>query len=238
MTARLLRNHRIRKTERVYSCMRKPIGLCGSQKTEGIIQILSHMRVRDFFMSFAIWICAGNILTAWEERGRKKKFRNWRQRSSEKTELKITKKMNFWDFAAKRSERIIMRMMIFLHMSALNCLKKVNMTRWSWRIWQAITAARHLIWRCFGERRGIMKYIRISWQRGSWHRCSFRKNYFRKRRCLSSIMRKVHISGFSRRILCICRENMWWKKEKSAGVWSISSAVNMKRARIRSIYAK
>ena len=50
--------------ERVYSCMRKPIGLCGSQKTEGIIQILSHMRVRDFFMSFAIWICAGNILTA------------------------------------------------------------------------------------------------------------------------------------------------------------------------------
>ena len=42
----------------------KTIGLCGSQKTEGIIQILSHMRVRDFFMSFAIWICAGNILTA------------------------------------------------------------------------------------------------------------------------------------------------------------------------------
>ena len=50
MTARLLRNHRIRKRSAcILVC--ETIGLCGSQKTEGIIQILSHMRVRDFFMS-------------------------------------------------------------------------------------------------------------------------------------------------------------------------------------------
>lgn len=100
------------------------------------------------FMSFAIWICAGNILTAWEERGRKKKFRT-DDRDRQKTELKITKKMNFGTLQQKRSENNYEN--DFLTYVCFELFKKVNMTRWSWRIWQAITAARHLIWRCFGE---------------------------------------------------------------------------------------
>ncbi len=62
-------------------------------------------------MSFAIWICAEYINGLRRTREEEEAGTDDRDRT-EKTELKITKKMNFWDFAAKRSERIIMRMMI------------------------------------------------------------------------------------------------------------------------------